>query len=320
MFTRSLGRGRGKTFAVVLGGCFMPDVKMQHYVPRFYLDSFTDGKYLCAVRRDNDGLGNVFKTQPMRVCAERYLYEVKARAVEHEGSYIEKGSVENNLGKIENRLAPVYRNVLDCLDRWSFPSGMECVELISGMCCLIASFLVRNPGWLEGVRGNASLRAEELLGDGFLTEDDVSQMAAEGFAGEFEAFVELAYLDTALFKTDEGSPMQALIELLLDMDCLFWLAPDGAEFVTASLPVYAAWADERDHDPVGVYFPLSPRYAVVLRCRADSESPVSISHASKELVDSFNRCIMNGNGAWDVLIARDRAVLEELLGSYRILD
>lgn len=298
----------------------MPDVKMQHYVPRFYLNSFTDGKFLYAVRRDNDDLGNIFKTQPMGICAERYLYEVRARAAGREDAYIEKGCAEKRLGNIESRLAPVYRRILECLDGGSFPGGPECVDLITEMCCLIASFIVRNPGWLEGVRGNASLRAEELLADGFLTEDDVRQMAEEGFAGEFEAFVELAYLDTALFKTDEGSPLQALIGLLLGMDCLFLVAPDDAEFITASLPVYAAWADERDHDPAGVYFPLSPRYAVVLRRKADSERLVSISHASKELVDSFNRCIMNGNGAWDALIARDRAVLEELLGSYRFLD
>ena len=256
----------------------------------------------------------------MGVCAERYLYEVKARAAGHEGAYIEKGSVEKNLGKIENRIAPVYRRILECLDGGCFPRGPVRAELISGMCCLIASFLVRNPGWLECVRGNASLRAEELLADGFLTDDDVKQMAEEGFVGEFEAFVELAYLDTALFKTDKGSPMQALIDPLLGMDCLFLVAPDSTEFVTASLPAFAAWVDVHDHDPAGVYFPLSPRYAVVLRCKADSEGPVSISHASKELVDSFNRCIMNGNGAWDVLIARARAVLEVLLGSYCVLD
>ena len=298
----------------------MPDVKMQHYVPRFYLNSFTDGKFLYAVRRDDGGLGSVFKTQPMRVCAERYSYEVKARAAGRDGAYIEKGSVERNLGKIENRLAPVYRKVLGCLDCRSFSGGMECAELITEMCCLIASFLVRNPGWLESVRGNASLRTEELLADGFLTEGDARQMAEEGFADEFEAFVELAYLDTALFKTDEGSPLQALITLLLGMDCLFLVAPDGAEFITASLPAYAAWADERDHDLVGVYFPLSPRYAVVLRCKADSERLVSISHASKELVDSFNRCLMNGNGAWEFLIAKDGTVLEGLLASYRRCD
>lgn len=298
----------------------MPDVKMQHYVPRFYLNSFTDGKFLYAVRRDDGGLGKVFKTQPMGICAERYLYEVRARAAGHKGMYIEKGCAEKRLGNIESRLAPVYRRILECLDGGSFPGGPECVNLITEMCCLIASFIVRNPGWLEGVRGNASLHAEELLADGFLTEDDVRQMAGEGFAGEFEAFVELAYLDTALFKTDEGSPLQALIELLLGMDCLFLVAPDDAEFVTASFPAYAAWADERDHDPAGVYFPLSPRYAVALRRKVDSERLVSISHASKELVDSFNRCIMNGNGAWDVLIARDRPILEELLISYRVSD
>lgn len=55
----------------------MPGVKNQHYVPRFYLKSFTDGTgFLSAVRRDTGGLNSVFRTKPENVCAENYLYEV----------------------------------------------------------------------------------------------------------------------------------------------------------------------------------------------------------------------------------------------------
>lgn len=58
----------------------MPGVKNQHYVPRFYLRSFTDDSgYLSAVRRDASGLKPVFRTKPENVCAENYLYEVKRR-------------------------------------------------------------------------------------------------------------------------------------------------------------------------------------------------------------------------------------------------
>lgn len=49
----------------------MPGVKNQHYVPRFYLKSFTDDSgYLSVVRRDAGGLKPVFRTRPENVCAE----------------------------------------------------------------------------------------------------------------------------------------------------------------------------------------------------------------------------------------------------------
>lgn len=39
----------------------MPGVKSQHYVPRFYLKSFTDDAgYLGVIRRDVDGLKSAF--------------------------------------------------------------------------------------------------------------------------------------------------------------------------------------------------------------------------------------------------------------------
>lgn len=58
----------------------MPGVKNQHYVPRFYLRSFTDDSgYLSVVRRDAGGLKPVFRTKPENVCAENYLYEVRRR-------------------------------------------------------------------------------------------------------------------------------------------------------------------------------------------------------------------------------------------------
>ena len=58
----------------------MSGVRNQHYVPRFYLRSFTDDSgYLSVVRRDADGLKPVFRTRPENVCAENYPYEVRRR-------------------------------------------------------------------------------------------------------------------------------------------------------------------------------------------------------------------------------------------------
>mgnify|MGYP000815685821 CR=1 FL=1 len=296
----------------------MSGVKNQHYVPRFYLKSFTDGTgFLSAVRRDTGGLNSVFRTKPENVCAENYLYEVRRREALGEDGFVEKGVIEDTLGKIENDLAPAYRSLLSYLDSQKLPKGEECVELITRLAFLLAFFIVRNPKWLNEVRGNSGAHSVDLLSSGFFSDEDILQMDFAGYGGEFEAIVELAYLDTALFRLDKGAPLHNLLVLLLDMDCLFYIAPEGFEFITSSLPVHAEWKEECDKDPCGIYFPLSPRYAVVFGQRLEEDRCVSISHLADFAVDSFNRMLMNGDGLWEFLIARDRSKLERLVEEYR---
>lgn len=296
----------------------MSGVKNQHYVPRFYLKSFTDGTgFLSAVRRDTGGLKSVFRTKPENVCAENYLYEVRRREALGEDGFVEKGVIEDTLGKIENDLAPVYRSLLSFLDSEKLPKGEERVELITRLAFLLAFFIVRNPKWLNEVRGNSGAHSVDLLSSGFFSDEDILQMDFAGYGGEFEAIVELAYLDTALFRLDKGAPLYGLLVLLLDIDCLFYIAPEDTEFITSSLSVHAEWKNESDEDPCSVYFPLSPRYAVVFGQRLEEDRCVSISHLADFAVDSFNRMLMNGDGLWEFLIARDRSKLERLVEEYR---
>lgn len=296
----------------------MSGVKNQHYVPRFYLKSFTDGTgFLSAVRRDTGGLNSVFRTKPENVCAENYLYEVRRREALGEDGFVEKGVIEDTLGKIENDLAPAYRSLLSYLDSQKLPKGEECVELITRLAFLLAFFIVRNPKWLNEVRGNSGAHSVDLLSSGFFSDEDILQMDFAGYGGKFEAIVELAYLDTALFRLDKGAPLYDLLVLLLDMDCLFYIAPEGFEFITSSLPVHAEWKEECDKDPCGFYFPLSPRYAVVFGQRLEEGRCVFISHLADFAVDSFNRMLMNGDGLWEFLIARDQSKLERLVEEYR---
>lgn len=89
-----------------LGSDDMSDVKKQHYVPQFYLRSFTDdGGFLYAVRRGTNGVGSVFKTRTDGVCAERYLYEVRRRVPKAEDAFVKKGAAEHTLGKNEKNIS-----------------------------------------------------------------------------------------------------------------------------------------------------------------------------------------------------------------------
>lgn len=296
----------------------MPGVKNQHYVPRFYLKSFIDDSgYLSVIRRDASGLTRVFRSKPENVCAENYLYEVKRRETVGGDGFVEKGVIEDALGKNEDVLAPAYRSLLSYLDSGKMPIGEECVDLIARLAFLLAFLIVRNPKWLNEVRGSARFQSLRLLSSGFFSDEDISQMDVAGYGNEFEAIVELAYLDTALFRLDKGAPLYDLLVLLLNMDCLFYIAPDGAEFVTTSLPVHVEWKNEGDEDPCGVYFPLSPRHAVVFRQRLKEDRYVSITRMAAIEVDSFNRVLMNGDRLWEFLIARDRSKLERLIEEYQ---
>ena len=296
----------------------MPGVKNQHYVPRFYLKSFTDDTgHLYAVRRDASGLGSVFPAKPERVCVEKYLYEVKGRMSEGNDGFIEKGAIEDALGNIENKLAPVYQSLIGYLDSEELPNGEELVDLITQLAALVASLIVSNPKWLKQVRSSARARSAERWASGFFSDEDIARLESVGYGSETEAIAELAFLDTTLLRCYKGTPIYSLLTILLDMDCRFCVAPEGSEFITTSLPVYIAWKDEHDEKPYGCYFPLSSRYAAVFKRRLEKERCVYTTSMFADAVDSLNRILMNCNGAWEFLIARDRSCLERLNEEYR---
>lgn len=143
-------------------------------MPRFYLRSFTDDSgYLSVVRRDAGGLKPIFLTKPENVCAENYLYEFRRREALGEDGFVEKGTIEDALGRIENDLASAYRSLLSYLDSGKMPKGEACVELITQLAFLLAFLIVRNPRWLNEVRGNAGAHSVELLSSGFFSDEDI---------------------------------------------------------------------------------------------------------------------------------------------------
>lgn len=293
----------------------MSGVKNQHYVPRFYLRSFTDDAgYLSVVRRDAGGLKPVFRTKPENVCAENYLYEVKRRVSNGNGGFIEKGVIEDKLGKTESKLAPAYQSLLNCLDRGELPNNEDSAELVIE---LVAFLIARNPKWLNEARNAAGSRAQELEATGRYSNGDAVCSDLTGFKGELKPAIEFIYLDTALFGRYQGTPIHSLVSLFRDMDCRFCVAPEGSEFVTASLPVRVAWSHERDVAPRLLYFPLSSRCAALFCRRRTNGRTANVAYVTNADVDFLNRMLMNGNFAWDFLIASDPSCLEGLVGDYQ---
>ena len=291
----------------------MSDVKKQHYVPQFYLRSFTDeDDFLYAVRRGTDGVGSVFKTRTEGVCAERYLYEVRRRVPKAEDVFVKKGAAEYTLGKNEDILASKYELLLSCLDARKFPSRDVTREILDHLICLISMLIVRNPVYLNAERGSADDFADQLKACGFLTEEDQAALKAEGFEDEFNSIVEFVLQGIILFNLTDDTPLHSLVSLMRGMDCCFCAAPDGTEFITSSYPVFAEWSDRKDADPYSIYFPLSPRYGAIFKRKSEGERLVSISPIVSSMVDTLNDALINGNDAWDCLISRDRECLDAI--------
>lgn len=293
----------------------MSGVKNQHYVPRFYLKSFTDDAgYLSVIRRDAGGLKPAFRSKPENVCAENYLYEVRRCESQGDDGFIEKGFIEDKLGKTESRLAPAYQSLLNCLDRGELPKSEDSVDLVIE---LVAFLIARNPKWLSKVRDASCSRSKELEATGRYSNGDVVCSDLTGFDDELKPAVELIYLDTALFERSMGTPIYSLIGLFRDMDCRFCVAPEDSEFVTASLPACVVWTNEHDANPYVIYFPLGSRYAALFYRKQANDRSVNISYATSAKVDYLNRMLLNGNFAWDYLIASTSSCLERLVGDYR---
>ncbi|VYU11224.1 Uncharacterised protein [Collinsella aerofaciens] len=276
-----------------LGSDDMSDVKKQHYVPQFYLRSFTDDGFLYAAGRGTNGVGSAFKTRTDGVCAERYLYEIRRRVPKAEDAFVKKGAAEHTLGKIENILASKYESLLGYLDVRKFPSRDVTCEILDHLICLMSMLIVRNPVYLNAERGSADDFANQLKASGFLTEEDRTALKAEGFEGEFNSIVEFVLQGIVLFNLTDSTPLLSLVSLMREMDCCFCVAPDGSEFITSSYPAFAEWADLKDADPYSIYFPLSPRYGAFFKRKSDSERLVSISPINSSMwVRSTMRSLM----------------------------
>ena len=119
--------------------------KREHFVPQFYLKSFTDNNGLLHVfDRKED---TYFTCKPENICLERNLYETEwENANEKLGKFVLQNSIEDNFAVAEERYSNILKKLLSVCIKDQNPNAIITVTserkvLIS----FIVNLYLRNP-------------------------------------------------------------------------------------------------------------------------------------------------------------------------------
>ncbi len=195
--------------------------------------------------------------QSMRVsliaCAANHIF-MKLRGVRrgHEEEFIEKGSIETLLGKAETVLARRYCDLLRCLEDGRLPGDKS--DFIEDLVALISFFVVRSPKWLQSKRNDAADVADRLSKVGLLSEEDIAQLSAEGLWG-VRGVRRTGHHGRGIIQHGRRGTDANLGKAYAGHEMLLLKSVGRLEFVTASFPVYFAWASRRTNSQRGFISP-----------------------------------------------------------------
>lgn len=237
--------------------------KNEHFVPRFYLDNFSDNKRQLWVY--NLEKNKYYQVIAKNICYKKYLYEtpwpVSEKTVSDNEKFINFNCIENIFAQNEGRYSEVIKRIIS-----SDPKNKDALICNSEEKILAefaANLFVRNPIIMEQAIKNIKKDIDDL--------DEVR--AAIEFLYKytdsatlncFYAMLEEKFKEYWLLEIDN------IAEDFLQMNFVFYQASDG-EFITSDYPILPTPSEEKTQfKKFGL--PLSPKIALLYVDSNDSES------------------------------------------------
>ena len=206
--------------------------KKQHYIPRFYLERFTDNDgYLYIYDIENN---HPFRTVPEKFGYERYLYETRLSKPNRNGEdFLLTNHIEDIFAQYEGK----FDMFLKKLDRICTPNQRKNALILKSdekklLLSFIANLVFRNPITMD------YLHLDEVPADIF--EED-----AKAKLNEFLSIIDVCNADELLLAaikkvmlTDESEKnnIKSFIESNSDLHFTFFYSK-GLQFITSSYPV-----------------------------------------------------------------------------------
>ena len=290
-------------------------VRKQHWVPQFYLRHFADssGK-LHTYSKSND---KFFATKTENLCAQRDLYEVNYTTTargEHD-EYYAQNLIEKKLSEFEGRLAPLYKQLLECCDEEVF-DGERFHEGRAAACALAANLIVRHP---ESMREDCEIEHEiELVLHKVinLTEHENEMLNQTQWHNDYPAVAKLIRSATALFPFDERAPFNRTYKAFYEKQFSVLKAPVGMGFITTSMPMFIIGPEDDSYEFAFAYFPLSEKYVAIF---SDMHQPFPASlRLDYAGVISFNKLLLLNCKYWDYAMSRVEGRLDLTIRDWKI--
>ncbi len=234
-------------------------VKKQHYVPRFYLNFFTDEKERLNVY---DFIKSQFiYSKPKDICMEKYLYETEwENADKRLGRYILPNRIENSYRILERDSAEVLRKIIKKseLDNKNISNVCSKKEkqVLFGF---IANLFVRNLHTINEIEMND-------ISD-VIDNDDIKpyiQLFEKIGWGGGESFIRAVSKDCYLNPEIENGFYNNVYNNIKDLKYMFYKSEKDI-FVTSDFPVMIGTDNTiKTNNKLTIAFPISPRVFLII--------------------------------------------------------
>lgn len=226
------------------------DTKGQHYIPRFYLEHFTDNGRLCVYDRARKLF---FTSTPEKICKKRMLYETMA----DDNEYILYNQIENKLADLETIWGPVISAVLGRYEAWSHGNKMGLIcsaKEKEQIRAFFAYTYFRHPSMIDKL---LDYYGDIIRGE---SDDGLAQSVNELFDllgyGSAKGMMVHSVKSIPFNSEIENNPVAQLTKDLEDLH-MFFLVAQTNEFILSSFPFVILKADSLQY-----IMPLSPNIAV----------------------------------------------------------
>lgn len=282
--------------------------KKQHYVPQFYLRSFTsDDNKLWVYDRVKEKY--YFQT-PKEVCYENYLYETPWEDENPKlGRFVLENQIENYFADKEGEYSVLIKRIIDICRNPQNKNALICNhEEKEMLASFVANIFVRNPWSLKQIESDLPL--EELKkNEEIQAIEQVMQIM--GF-GDIDSLVKAA--DKRVWLTEEFDGSR-LAPHILDMNYTF-LVSNGEPFITSSFPAIYELCDteERGLMPSNIYLPVHPQIALLYNGTIPKIKSNRLKTVGGEIVHDLNNVYLKSDvEQMRFLIARDKESLRTVI-------
>lgn len=280
----------------------------EHYVPKFYLNKFTDDNGLLHIYDLRQK--KFYAKKPKNICFRENLYETEWQDANPKlGKYVLINNIENVFCRYESGFAILLQKIIAVCSSVQNPNAL----ILYGkekeiLFRFVVNLMVRNPLNMESL-ALSEIPEEIRNSDGMSLFRDI--MCKMGLGGADSIYL-AAQKKVMLTDEIEGSFPQEYAEYLKKICFTFFYASNG-EFITSDIPVCLGNdCMISDEDKACLYLALSPKIAVLF-------GNYNMSHIHKnrmikiesEIVDLFNMQIIKNHNYINMLIATTRELIEK---------